>query len=278
MIILVDRDRLIYEIDLERLEFKAGSLTSSMGSNLQHQLYSQRHYRVSSNGLGVVGLYIKCPASSNTTTCDHEKEPPMSPALRKTRLELKFVDLSGTADQMRTIELEYLDSYPSMSHKQGFTFSPDLSLLQVGPHIFDLLAPGHPQLYFPESPLGNLQGGPLVPRSRISFSSCNGYLKIIQGEDPVAKGGKATLGLYRICRTGGRIERIVIADLEGLVADSIRATFHPMLPLLMLTCITYGGHDLEDTVTDARVMEVDLEALESFRVALPVFDIVKLEE
>ena len=272
MIILVDIDRVIYEIDLERLDFKDGNLTTSMSSNLQHQLYCQRDYRVSSNGLGVVGLYIKCPASSDTTTSDHEKEPPMSPGLRKTRLELKFVDLSGTADQMRTIELEYLDPSPSMSHEHFVTLSPDLSLLQAGLHIFDLLAPDHPQLSFPDSPLGDLQSD---PRSCISFSSCNGYLNIIQGQDPVAKGEKATLGLYRICRSAGRIERIIIADLEGLVADTIWAMFHPMLPLLMLTCLTLRGRDLKYTVADLEVMEVDLEALESFSIAHPAFDIVK---
>ncbi len=257
MIVLVDNDRVIYELDLERLDFRDGALTTSTGSIIQHQLYCQRQYQLSSNGLRIVGIYIKC-AESSDTTCDHEKEQRKSP-FRKTRIELKFADLSGTADQMQKIELDYSDPYPSMSHEHVVTFSPDLSLLQAGLHIFDLLAPGHPELAFPESPLGNLGD---ATDSSVAFSSCNGYLRVIKAKDSVVEDEKATLGLFRICRTVGGIEKIVIADLEGLVADKLLATFHPILPLLLVTYYTYGGDDL-------KVMEIDSETLESIPLALP---------
>ncbi len=264
MIVLVDEDRVIYELDLERLDFRDGALTTSTGSIIQHQLYCQRQYQVSRDGHSVVGYYIKC-AESSDTACDHQKEHPMSPDSRRPRIELRFADLSGTADQMRIVELEFSDPYSS-NHNHEVTFSPDLSLLQAGLHVFDLLAPGHPQLAFPESPLGNLGD---TTDSSIAFSSCNGYLRIIKGKDSVVECEKATLGLFRICRTVGRIERIVIADLEGLVADRILATFHPMLPLLMLTCYTYQERNVQDAGKLEKVMEIDLGALESNLVALP---------
>lgn len=171
MIILVDDDRVMYELDLERLDFRDGTLTTSMGSNIQNQLYCQRAYQVSSDGLVVVGVYIKCPASSDTATCNHEKERLMSLGFFKTRIELKFINLSGTADQMRKIELEYSDPYPTNSHKHVVIFSPDLSLLQAGLHIFDLMTPRHPQLSFPDSPLSKPWH---TSGSYMSFSSCNG--------------------------------------------------------------------------------------------------------
>ena len=258
MIILVDDDRVIHELDLDRLNFRDGALTISRGSTFQHQLYCKRHYQVSSDALRVIGIYINCPESSDTM-CDHEKEQSISPDFRKTRIELKFFDLSGIVDQVRIIELAYLDPYPSTSHEHVVTFSPDLSLLQAGLQIFDLLAPGHPQLAFPESPFGNLAD---VTFSSVAFSSCNGYLRVIYAKNSVAERDKNTLGLFRICRTVRRIERIVIADLEGLVADEIWATFHPMLPLLVLKCYNSRGDDV-------KMREIDLETLESIPLALP---------
>ncbi len=265
MIVLVDEDRVIYELDLERLDFRDGTLKTSMGSTFKRQLYCQRRYQVSSNGLGFVVFYTKCPALCDTATCDQGLEQPMTPGFPKTQIEIIFVDLSGTADQMRTIELEYSD-HPSKSHEHAVTFSPDLSFLRAGLDIFDLSAPGHPQLSFPDSPLGNLRNR---LDSGVSFSSCNGYLDVTSGEDPVPEGEKATLQLFRIWRSAARIERLVIANLEGLMADRILATFHPTLPLLMVTCHTYPESGVEDTAKAVKVMEIDLQALESNPIALP---------
>lgn len=275
MIVLVGDDRELYEIGLERLNLKDGTLTTSRSSTVQHQPYCQRDCLVSNDGLTVVGIYIKCSAWSDTTKCDHEEMQPVSPGFRKTRIELTFVDLSRVADQTRIIELEYSDLNLSTSHERHvITFSPDLSLLQAGPHIFDLLAPGHPQLSFPDFPPNDLRREQGV---RMSFSSCNGYVIIIKGKKAVAESEKATFGLFRICRTAGRIERILIADLDALVADLILAAFHPNLPLLVLTCHTYGGRDMQDTVRAMKVMEIDLQTLESIPIALPKLGNVQLE-
>lgn len=59
----------------------------------------------------------------------------------------------------------------------------------------------------------------------------------------------------------------MIADLESLVADTIWAFFHPMLPLLTVTCHTYSKAGRKDIAEAVEVMEVDLEALESYPIA-----------
>ncbi len=61
----------------------------------------------------------------------------------------------------------------------------------------------------------------------------------------------------------------MIANLEGLMADRILATFHPMLPLLMVTCHTYPESGVKDIAKPMEVMEIDLQALESNPIALP---------
>ena len=193
MVVLVGDDRELYEVDLERLNLKDGTLTTSRGSTVQHKPYCQRNYLVSDYGLKVVGIYIKCSAGSDTTKCDHEEMQPVSPGFRKIRIELTFVDLSRVADQTRIIEVEYSDPNLSTSHERHvITFSPDLSLLQAGPHMFDLLASGHPQLSFPDFPPVDLRHEQGV---RMSFSSCNGYVIIIKGKN--AESEKATVGLFR---------------------------------------------------------------------------------
>ena len=268
MIILVDDDRILHELDLERLDLKVTTLATSMSSATQNQLYYHRGHRVSNDGLRLVAFYIQCPTSNETPTCDRNNEQSMPQGIRKTRIKLKFVDLSGTGNQIRTFDLEYPDPYSSASHDHVVIFSPDLSLLQAGLHIFDLLAPDH--LSFPDSPLSN----PCSTEDRVSFSACNGYLLIIEDEDTAAQGRKERLRLFRICRPSGRVEKIVIANLEGLVLDKLHVNFHPILPLLMLTCYTYPETDTQGAID---VMEVDLEALEAFPIALPKFDIDKVE-
>ena len=272
MILLVDDDRILHELDIERLDIKDATLATSMSSIIQNQLYCHRDHQVSSDGLTIVGCYIKCPTPTDTTTCDHNIQHPMSPDLRKTRVVLKVVDLSG--DQKPTIELEYSDPYMSTSHRHVVILSPDLSLLQAGLHIFDLLASGHPQLYFSDSLLSNLWSD----KGCVSFSACNGYLAIVKGEDTAAEGRKARVELFRIYRTAGRIEKIVIANVEGLVPDRIWAKFHPILPLLMLTYHTYPGTDARDTSKSVEVKEIDLQALESLPITLSKYVMVKRDE
>ena len=275
MIILVDDDRVLYELDSERLDVRDTTLATSMSSSTQNQPYCQRFYKVSSDGLRLVVIHIQCPKSTEATTCDRQIEHPTSPDLRKTRIELRFVELTGTNDPIRTIELEYSDPYTSTSHQHVAMFSPDLSLLQAGLHIFDLLSPGYPQLSFPDSPLADLRS----IEDCVSFSACNRYLAIIKAKKGyLSEGSKARLGFFWIFRTAGRIERLVIANLEGLVADKIFAAFHPMLPLLMLTHYNYPRTEVQGSVTDVEVMEVDLEGLESSSFAHTIFDISKADE
>lgn len=59
--------------------------------------------------------------------------------LGKTSLELKFFDLSWIADWVQTIDLKYSDLESPSFHEHVITLSPDLSILQAGLHVFDLL-------------------------------------------------------------------------------------------------------------------------------------------
>ena len=274
-IVMVSNDRTLYEIDSEKLTFRDSTLMTSKNSTIQHQTYCQRNYWVSGNGLEVVGAHFKCPAWSDISTCDHDDMRPLSPGFRNIRITLQFALLSGTNDQVRTVELEYSDFDLSTSHEyHETTFSPDLSLLQAGPHIYDLSAPGHPRLSFPDFP-PNYRGRPKED-SEISFSPCGKYMITIKGRDPVAEGEKAIFGIFRIYRTAGRLERVLIADLEGLAAASFLASFHPTLPLLLLTCHTHQNFNIMDVEVAITVVEVDLEALESIPIELPKFRSVPL--
>lgn len=146
------------------------------------------------------------------------------------------------------------------------TFSPDLSMLQAGPHIFDLLAPGHPQLSFSSSPLNHLRH---EEGARIRFSACNGYLTVIEVKDFGEKDKFALFRLFRIHRAAGKIEKLVITGLDDLVVDGIEAAFHPTLPLVLLTYIMYCGNGLRDVAKAVKLVEIDLEALRSVQVVIP---------
>ena len=77
------------------------------------------------------------------------------------------------------------------------TFSPDLSIVRVGAHIFNLLAPGHPRLSFPDNSLNKLQEGESI---RVTFSSYNRYLVFTKSKDNIVTPQSATYGVFRICR------------------------------------------------------------------------------
>ena len=196
----------------------------------------------------------------------HAEEHSAALDMNKTRLELKMFDLSGTADQDQTLELEYTDPQPSNYHRHLITFSPDLSIVQAGAHIFDLLAPGHPRLSFPDNPLDKPRQGE-YPNT--TFSSCNRYLALIQNKDNKATDGFAIYGIFRIYRAVGRIEKVVIPRLDDLVADGFSAAFHPELPLLVLTYFTRPEPGARNTANYINAIEIDLEALKSDHIDIP---------
>lgn len=265
-IFLISEDRVLYELDLQRLNFSDGTLATSGGTDFPHQPYCKNDYRVSTNGSRVVGLCIRCPKWPGVTTYVREEEQSASPDICKTRMELKIVNLSGTLDHAQTIDLEYSDPDSSAVHAHDITLSPDFSLMQAGPHIFDLSAPGHPQLSFPDSPLSRLRS---EEGSCIYFSVCGHYLIITEGKNVEADNKFATFGLFRICRAAGHIEKVAIAGLDELVADGFEAAFHPILPLLLLTYVTYHGNDVEDVANVTNVLEIDLEASKVVQIDLP---------
>lgn len=275
MIILVTEDRVLYELDLQRLNFKEGTLATPRDTEFPYRPYCRRDYLVSSNGCRVVGFYIRCRKWSDTTSCESKEEQSASLDLSKTRMELKFFGFFETTEQVQTLELEYSGPELLDFHEHVITFSPDLSMLQAGPHVFDLLAPGHPRLSFPDSPLDSLRRG---ANSYISFSACNAYLIVIKGKDEVAQNEHAMFGLFRISRTAGKIERIAVAGLDDLVADSFCAPFHPVLPLLLLTCITDQENLVEDLAKAIKVMEIDLEAFIFAQIDIPKHQPVTWED
>ena len=260
MIILTDDDRVIYELDLGRLDCRDGTLTISVGSENQHQRCCQRGSRVSNNGLRAVIFYIQCCTSTETSTYNHGEEQWTPAGPLQTRIELVFVELDGTFEQVRRVELQYRDPYPSTTHDHVINLSPDLSLLQAGLHIFDLSTPGYRRLFSPDFPLSNIRE---MRESSVSFSSCNDYLTVIKCADSLPKGQKVTLELFRISRSARSIKKIVLADLEGFMADYIFAAFHPVLPLLMVTFLDY---DAEGSWRLVKVIENDLEALKTIPV------------
>ena len=252
-IILVNQNRILYEVDLSRLTFTDGTL---QGGNISQRPYCLGEYKVSSDGHRLVAYYITCPQWSGSDLSEHENGKSMPPDSSKTRIELRFVDLSGTADQVQKIELEYFDPNAPTDHGHIVTFSPDLSMVQAGTCIFDLLAPGHPSLSFPDFLL-SLQR--FEKGFHISFSSCNGYLIAIEDRIARASDAPVTFGLFRICRGVGRVEKIAMNGLEDLVACAYWAAFHPMLPLVLLTCIKNRASDMKDDPTAATVIEIDLQ-------------------
>ena len=267
-IIVVNSNRVVYELDLSRLTFKDDNLAPPESEISPHSPHCQKFYRISSNGCHLVGVYIRCPECSDSTTSDHEDEHSKSLELGETRMELRIVDLSVKTDQMQRMELIYSEPNLSAAHNHVVTFSPDLSMMQAGPHIFDLLTPSHPPLTFPKFPLNVLRQN---KDSHISFSSCNSYLIVVEGKDAAANGEPAKFKLFRICRTAGTVEEIATNVLDNLVANRIAAAFHPILPLLVLTYITYPETDTYDNARYITVMETDLQELKPVPIALPKF-------
>ena len=218
----------------------------------------------------MVGVYTKCNAGSDASLyrfSDWQSEPP---TLSRARTELKFADLSGATDQIQTIELHYPDSHSSSLYAHSVTFSPDLSMLRAGHCIFDLAAPGQPELWFPESPLTRIRN---EADPSISFSPCNGYLTYIEDNIDVTEDVPAIFGLFRICRRAGNIERLSVVGLEDMIAEVVGAYFHPTLPLLMLTCMVHQKSDVTDLAKLIRVIEIELEALRPVQITLPEHDL-----
>ena len=278
-IFLVSDDRILYELDLQSFNFKEPAFETPKGKNSLRQPYCQTDYQVSSNGSRVVGIYVRCSQWFDFTTGELKEKQSAASDSSKVQIELKFVDLSGAIDQTQTFELEYSDPRSSTSHGHSITFSPDLSILQTGPHIFDLSAPSQQRLTFLESPLYRWRHG---ENQCISFSACNDYLAIFDGEDIGVRRarnteleGPATFGLFRICRAAGHIEKILIEALDDLVAERIWATFHPILPLLLLTYINCRTNDVEDIAESLKVTEIDLKTFKAVQVTVPNHDDVK---
>lgn len=265
-IILVNTDRILYELDLSRLNFNDDILGASQSRNSSQQPYCQRHSQISSDGHRLVACYTTCPQWSSCTTSERGNETSKSQDLSKSRIELSFVDLAGTTDQMQEVEIEYMDLRPATYHRHFVTFSPDLSMVQAGTYIFDLLTPSHPPLSLSDSLLSVMR---FEEGFRICFSSCNGYLVAMEGKEATAKDRPVTFGLFRICRSVGRVERIVMGGLEDLVAYGVSASFHPMLPLLLLVFITPRANHTKDISTTIKAMEIDLEDLKPVQIAIP---------
>ncbi len=273
-IVVVNSDRVLYELDLS-LSIKKGTLAPPASGNPPYRPYCQREYRISSNGCRLAGIFIRCPKCSDPTMSERREEHSKSPISSKTHMELMFVDLSGAADQKQRLYLEYIDTEFSAFHYHAVTFSPDLSMMQVGPHIFDLLASDLVPLSFPDSPLGK-PGLENIPS--MSFSSCNDYLIVTEGKGAIAEAEPATFGLFRIFRTAGTIEKLVIAALNVFTADAISGQFHPTLLLLMLTWISRQGSDVEGSASKdigktIIVAEIDLLEARSVPISIPKHDL-----
>ena len=264
--ILVNRNRVLYELDLS---FQDNTLAPPESEIPPPTPHCQKFYGISSDGCRLVEAYITCSEWFDSTAADREDENLNSPDLGMIRTELRFVDLTLETDHLQRLDLVYSEPNLSASHNHVVTFSPDLSMMQAGQHIFDLLAPSHPPLSFPEFLSDALQrdGG-----SHIAFSSCNGYLVVVKGKDAATTGEPAKSGLFRICRTAGRIETIAINVIENLVADYISAAFHPTIPLLVLAYITYPESDTRDIARYIQVMEIDLQELKPNLIAVPRCD------
>lgn len=265
-IILVNADRILYELDLSCFTFINDTLRPSQSGNSSQQPYCQRQFQVSSDGHRLAAYYTICPHWSGHSTSERGSETSKSQDLSKTRIELRFVDLAGMADQMQQVELEFVEIRSVTYHRHFVTFSPDLSMVQAGTYIFDLLAPDHPPLSLPDSLLSVLR---FEKGFRMSFSSCNGYLTAIEGDNCRDEGAPVTIGLFRICRSVGRVERIVMIGLEDLVAYGVSAAFHPTLPLLLLVFITPRANHTKNNSTTIKTMEIDLEDLKPVQIAIP---------
>ena len=263
IVILVTTNRVFYELDLQNLNLEDSMLTTAEGINSPYEPYCDSDYRISRDGSRIVGLYIRCPEWSEITKRGHAEDHSVALDTGKTRLELKMFDLSGTADHIQTLDLEYADPRSPVAHVHVITFSPDLTIVQAGADIFDLLAPGHPRMSFPDNQLNKPRPG---ANSSVNFSSCNRYLVLTESK---YDNGPATYGIFRIYRTNGIILKIAIVGLDSLVADGFSAAFHPDLPLLILKCFTRPEPGVRDAANYISAIEIDLDALKSTPIDLP---------
>ena len=263
LVILVTMDRVMYEIDLQSLKLEDSILATTEGFNSLYRPSCDSGYRISKNGSRVFGFYMRCPEGSET------EEHLETLDVGKTRLELKMFDLSGTADHVQTRELEYAEPRSPNLHTHVIAFSPDLSIVQAGTHVFDLLAPGHQPLSFPDNPLDRPGQGEDLS---IIFSSCNRYLVLIKSKDATTN-EFGTYRIFRIDRAVGKVEKVAIPGLDDLVAEgySYSATFHPELPLLVLMCFKYPEAGVRKASECIDAIEIDLEALKHMPIKVPEY-------
>ena len=265
-IFLVTRGRVVYELDFQCLKLNDRTLATTGPINAPHWPYCDSGYRISRNGSRMIAFYIRCSERSGTTTRGHAEEHSAVLDNGKTRLELKMFDLDGTADQVQSLELQYADHQCSKLHMHVITFSPDLSIVQVGARIYDLCAPGQPRLWFHNNPLDKPRLG---ANSSITFSSCNRYLVLTESKYDVAANGSATYGIFRIYRTAGKFRKIAVPGLDNMVPDGFSVAFHPGLPLLMLKYIPRPEPNARDATNYINVIEIDLEAPKPTPIDIP---------
>lgn len=254
-IILVNENRELYEIDLESMTSNEVTLPQSRSRKSPHESYCQRHYQLSSNGHRLVAAYITCPQNFDFTKPRFGDEQSEFRNSNKTRIELRFVEFSATAEQMQKIELEYLEPELPKNHWHPINFSPDLSMLRADRQIIDLQASDYPSMSVPSSLLSHLGYG---KGSHLSFSPCNAYLTTFKPVDAAAVVETVNFGLFGVCRTTETIEKLATNDLQDLEGYVNWAAFHPILPLILLTCSACRARDIAQDLEATKVVEVDL--------------------
>ena len=268
MVILMNEDRVVYELNLQSWKLEDSILATAEGINSPYRPHCDSGYQVSRNGSRFVGFYVRCPNWSEITTRAHAEEHSAAVDIGKARLELNIFDLSGTADQVQTIELEFAVPEYRRSHKHAIEFSPDLSIVRAHAQIFDLTAPGYPSLSFVDNALDKLQE---VEYQKITFSSCNRYLVLTKNGHRIAANEPTAYGVFRIYRTDGKIEKIAIPGLDNVVADGFSAAFHPEVPLFVLTCFTRPEPSVWNAANYINAIEIDLEALKTSPIDIPEY-------
>ena len=266
MVILVTVDRVVYDLDLQCLKLENGILGTIGAISSPYRPDCFSGHQISRNGSQIIVFYISCSERPGTTTRGHTEEHSAVLDIAKTRLELRMFDISGTTNQVRILELEFAEPRPPISHRHVIRFSPDLSIVQAGADVFDLLSPGHPRLLFPDNPLEKTRQG---KHWSITFSSCNRYLVLIENKDNNATDGFATYGIFRVYRAVGKIEKVVIPGLDDLVADGFSAAFHPEIPLLVLTYFTRPEPGARNTANYINAIEIELEGLKPDHINIP---------
>ena len=251
-IIIVNENRELYELDLKSMTFKESEFSPSRSRKSSHKPFCQRRYQLSSNGRRLVAYYINCGFDITKPRLGYKQLEARNS--NKTRMELKFVELSGSDGQMQKIELEYSEPELPGDHGHHIALSSDFSMVRADSKIFDLEASDYPLMSVPNSLLSLLEKG---VRSSVCFSPCNGYLIAFDS---------VSFGLYKICRISRTIRKLAIDGLEDLVGYVTWAAFHPMLPLLLLTC---SASDAWKDFGATKVVEVDLRKPKPVPVVLP---------